>query len=232
MVHGSQRDKIIEDICEYDVVLTTYGTLRLDIDNYRDIVFDYCIIDEGQSIKNSEAQNSRAVKEIQAKIRFALTGTPIENNLTELWSIFDFIMPGYLYAKEKFEEKFISRREDNLENLKTMIKPFILRRTKKEVMNELPDKIEKTLLVEMTPSQKAVYSNYVKRVKAVMKNNKDGRIEIFSYLTKLREICLDPSLILEDYNGGSGKIEEVAGIIKNHIDSGGRYFYFHNLLLH
>ncbi|AJG97643.1 DNA helicase [Clostridium beijerinckii] len=226
MVHGSQRDKVMEDICEYDVVLTTYGTLRLDIDNYRDIVFDYCIIDEGQSIKNSEAQNSIAVKEIQAKIRFALTGTPIENNLTELWSIFDFIMPGYLYAKEKFEEKFISRREENLENLKTMIKPFILRRTKKEVMNELPDKIEKTLLVEMTPSQKAVYSNYVKRVKTAMKNNKDGRIEIFSYLTKLREICLDPSLILKDYNGGSGKIEEVAEIIKNHIDSGGKILLF------
>lgn len=104
MVHGSQRDKIIEDICEYDVVLTTYGTLRLDIDNYRDIVFDYCIIDEGQSIKNSEAQNSRAVKEIQAKIRFALTGTPIENNLTELWSIFDFKCQGTSTLKKSLRK--------------------------------------------------------------------------------------------------------------------------------
>lgn len=226
IVHGAQRIETLNNIHDYDVILTTYGTLRLDINYYEDIIFDYCIIDEGQNIKNASAQNTKVVKEIKAKTRFALTGTPIENNLTELWSIFDFVIPGYLYSKEVFQEKFISRGEDNLASLKLLIKPFILRRTKKEVMTELPDKVEKKLLVEMTPSQKALYSNYIKRIKAKMKNNKDGKIEILSYLTKLRQICLDPSLILEDYNGGSGKLEAAIKLIKEHIDTGNKVLLF------
>lgn len=226
IVHGAERIQAINVIEKNDVILTTYGTLRMDIECYKDIVFDYCIIDEGQNIKNSAAQNTKVVKEIKAKTRFALTGTPIENNLTELWSIFDYIMHGYLYSKEKFEEKFIQRGSDNLESLKLLIKPFILRRTKKEVMSELPDKIEKKLLVEMTASQKAIYSNYIKRIKNTMKNNKDGKIEILSYLTKLREICLDPSLIVEDYDGGSGKMEVAVEIIKEHIESGDKVLLF------
>jgi SNF2 family DNA or RNA helicase len=226
IVHGTQRIETINNACDYDIILTTYGTLRLDINYYEDIIFDYCIIDEGQNIKNSSAQNTKVIKEIKAKTRFALTGTPIENNLTELWSIFDFIMPGYLYSKEVFQEKFISRGEDNLESLKLLIKPFVLRRTKKEVMSELPDKVEKKLLIEMTPSQKTLYSNYIKRIKAKMKNNKDGKIKILSYLTKLRQICLDPSLILEDYNGGSGKLEAAVDIIKEHINGGNKVLLF------
>lgn len=226
IVHGAQRIEAINSIIDYDVILTTYGTLRLDINYYEDIIFDYCIIDEGQNIKNASAQNTKVIKEIKAKTRFALTGTPIENNLTELWSIFDFVMPGYLYSKEVFQEKFISKGEDNLESLKLLIKPFILRRTKKEVMKELPDKVEKKILVEMTASQKALYSNYVKRVKATMKNNRDGKIEILSYLTKLRQICLDPSLIVDDYNGGSGKLEVAVDLIKEHIDAGNKVLLF------
>jgi SNF2 family DNA or RNA helicase len=226
IAHGSERMKMLEDISKYDVILTTYGTLRMDIDFYRDINFDYCIIDEGQNIKNASAQNTKVVKAIKAKSRFALTGTPIENNLTELWSIFDFVMPGYLYSKEKFEEKFILGGTDNLESLKLLIKPFILRRTKKEVMKELPDKIEKKLLVEMTASQRAVYSNYIKRVRDIMKNNIDSKIEMLSYLTKLRQICLDPSLIVEGYNGGSGKLEISVELIKEHIDSNGKVLLF------
>jgi SNF2 family DNA or RNA helicase len=226
IVHGAQRVDTINSFSDYDVILTTYGTLRLDIDYYTDIIFDYCIIDEGQNIKNASAQNTKVIKEIKAKRRFALTGTPIENNLTELWSIFDFVMPGYLYSKEVFQEKFISRGEENLESLKLLIKPFILRRIKKEVMKELPEKVEKKLLVEMTDPQKALYSDYIKRIKNAMRNNKDGRIEILSYLTKLRQICLDPSLIIEDYNGGSGKMEVAVELIKEHIASGGKVLLF------
>jgi SNF2 family DNA or RNA helicase len=226
IVHGPERIERINGISEYDVILTTYGTLRKDIGHYGDIIFDYCIIDEGQNIKNASTQNTKVIKEIKAKTRFALTGTPIENNLTELWSIFDFVMPGYLYSKEKFEEKFILRGEDNLEGLKILIKPFILRRTKKEVMRELPDKIEKKFFVEMTASQKTVYSNYIKRIRDIMKNNVDEKIEILSYLTKLREICLDPSLILEDYDGGSGKLNVAVELIKEHTDSGGKVLLF------
>ena len=226
IVHGPERITTIDSICEYDVILTTYGTLRIDIDYYSNIVFDYCIIDEGQNIKNASAQNTKVIKEINAKTRFALTGTPIENNLTELWSIFDFVMPGYLYSKEKFEEKFILRATDNLESLKILIRPFILRRTKKEVIKELPDKIEKKLLIEMTEPQKAIYSNYIKEVRAIMKNNKSKKIEIFSVLTKLRQICLDPSLVVEGYSGGSRKIEVAMELIKEHIDSGGKVLLF------
>ncbi|MDP4144850.1 MAG: SNF2 helicase associated domain-containing protein, partial [Bacillota bacterium] len=226
IVHGSERIATIDSFSEYNVILTTYGTLRIDIEHYRDMIFDYCIIDEGQNIKNASTKNTKVIKEIKAKTRFALTGTPIENNLTELWSIFDFIMPGYLYSKEKFEEKFIAAGTDNLESLKLLIKPFTLRRTKKEVITELPDKIEKRLLVEMTASQKAIYSNYIKSVRNIIKNNMNGKIEVFSYLTKLRQICLDPSLIAEDYGGGSGKLEVAIKIIREHIDSGGKVLLF------
>lgn len=228
IIHGEKgaRIKLIENISEYDVILTTYGTLRMDMEYYEDIIFDYCIIDEAQNIKNSLAQNAVAIKKVKAGLRFALTGTPIENNLTELWSIFDFIMPDYLYSKKIFEEKFINKEEQNLESLKLLIKPFVLRRTKKEVMKELPDKIEKKFLVEMTPAQKAVYKTYINAIRQRMKNNIDGKIEIFSYLTKLRQICLDPSLIIDDYKGGSGKLKVVMELIEEHIGSNGKVLLF------
>jgi SNF2 family DNA or RNA helicase len=226
IAHGADRGETINSFEEYDVLLTTYGTLRLDIGRYSDTVFDYCVIDEGQNIKNAAAQNTKVIKEIKAVTRFALTGTPIENNITDLWSIFDFVMPGYLYSKEKFQEKFILKGAGNLESLKLLIKPFILRRTKKEVIEELPDKIERKLIVSMTAAQKAVYSNYIKTVRAKVKNNTEGKIEIFSYLTKLRQICLDPSLILEDYAGGSGKLEVALELIKEHIAEGGKILLF------
>jgi SNF2 family DNA or RNA helicase len=224
--HGPDRQEIIENISAYDVVLTTYGTLRMDIELYSDITFHYCIIDEGQNIKNALAQNTKVIKEIKASVRFALTGTPIENNLTELWSIFDFVMPGYLYSKEEFEKKFAAGGTDNLENLKLLIKPFVLRRTKSEVVKELPDKIERKFLVEMTAAQKAVYSSYINSVRAVLNNNSQGKIEIFSYLTKLRQICLDPSLVLEEYEGGSSKLSVAMELIKDHIEANNKLLLF------
>lgn len=228
IIHGEKRErlKFIDDLKNYDVILTTYGTLRMDIDKYQEVTFDYCVIDEAQNIKNYLAQNTKVIKEIKAKVRFALTGTPIENNLTELWSIFDFIMPDYLYSKEIFERKFIIKREGDLEELKLLIKPFLLRRTKSEVMKELPDKIETKFIVEMTSAQKAVYKSYIKAVRDKMKNNSDGRIEVFSYLTRLRQICLDPSLVLDEYKGGSGKLKIATELIEKHIDSEGKVLLF------
>ncbi len=135
IIHGSldERAKVLEKQQEYDVLLTTYGTLRNDFENYKNNIFDYCIIDEAQNIKNPTSQNTNIVKSINAKCRIALTGTPIENNLTELWSIFDFIMPRFLYTEQRFKEKFINTGGKNIEELKTLIKPFILRRLKKDV---------------------------------------------------------------------------------------------------
>lgn len=219
-------EKIINRLDEYDVILTTYGTLRNNIEKYEDILFDYCIIDEAQNIKNPAAQVTVAVKEVNAKIRFALTGTPIENNLSELWSLFDFVMPGYLYSKEVFEKKFISNSHSDLENLKIMIKPFVLRRTKKEVIDDLPDKIEKKILVEMTIAQKSVYSAYIKKIKERMKNDTHKKIEVFSYLTKLRQVCLDPSLVIEEYRGGSGKLKVAMNLLEENIASQGKTLLF------
>lgn len=226
IVHGQNRDEALEDVSEYDIVLTTYGTIRMDIDKYSGKSFDYCIIDEAQNIKNASAQNTKVIKEINAKVRFALTGTPIENNLTELWSIFDFIMPGYLYSKEKFVEKFTHGGKENLEILKELVNPFILRRTKKDVIKELPDKVLKNILVDMTEAQKAVYMNYIKNVKELLKDKKDNNIQIFSYLTRLRQICLDPSLIKKEYNGGSGKLESAMELIDEHLYSGEKILLF------
>ena len=228
IVHGEkgERLKLIHNLKDYDVILTTYGTLRMDIQKYEDIIFDFCIIDEAQNIKNYLAQNTKVIKVVKAKVRFALTGTPIENNLTELWSIFDFIMPDYLYSKEIFESKFIIRREGDLEQLKLLIKPFLLRRTKKEVLKELPDKIEKKFLVEMTAGQNAVYKSYIEAFRDKMKNKASDKIEIFSYLTRLRQICLDPSLVIDEYRGGSGKLKIAVELIEKHTETDGKVLLF------
>ncbi|MBU3182366.1 DEAD/DEAH box helicase [Clostridium psychrophilum] len=228
IVHGrkSDRIKLINNLEDYDIILTTYGTLRMDIKLYDNITFDNCIIDEAQNIKNYKAQNAKVIKDVKAKVRFALTGTPIENNLTELWSIFDFIMPEYLFTKETFESKFIYSKECNLGELRSLIKPFLLRRTKKEVLKELPDKIEKKFIVEMTTAQKSIYKSYIKFVQGEMKNNEGKKIEIFSYLTRLRQICLDPSLVVDEYNGGSGKLKIATELIQKHIGEGGKVLLF------
>ena len=221
IVHGNKnvREKILMNINEFDVLITTYGTIKNDIDFYENEVFDYCIIDEAQNIKNPKAQNTKVIKEINAKVKFALTGTPIENTIVELWSIFDFIMPGYLFDESSFKEKFMHRDEDELEELKILINPFILRRLKRDVISELPEKIEKKYYVQMTSDQRLAYKNYMKDVKLSIKNGEEDKVTIFSYLTRLRQICLDPSLVDENYNGKNGKINTAIDIIEDIIES-------------
>ncbi|WP_243445015.1 DEAD/DEAH box helicase [Romboutsia maritimum] len=222
-----EREKIINSLENYDVILTTYGALRNDLEKYEEINFDYCIIDEAQNIKNPTAVSTDAVKAIKAKNRFALTGTPIENNLLELWSIFDFIMPGYLYNVSKFNAIFI-RDESQIQNLKKMIKPFILRRTKKQVIKELPDKIERKFLVELNKEQRKIYRVYVNDIKDKLKEKNDikDKITVFSYLTKLRQLCLDPSVIVEGYKGKSAKIEACLEIIKEYTEENNKILVF------
>ncbi len=216
VLHGNKddREKLMGDIHNHDVVLTTYNLLRNDLDFYCKKSFDYIVIDEAQNIKNPLSQNAEAIKSINGKVKFALTGTPIENSLMELWSIFDFIMPGYLFNRNKFSSNFIKNfgDEETLNELNRLIKPFILRRYKKDVMTELPDKIEKRLIIDMTDEQKKVYKIFAEEAKNNLEELKeDGlnkkTIEVFSYLTKLRQLCLDPSILLENYKGGSGKLE-------------------------
>ncbi|EOU1218645.1 DEAD/DEAH box helicase [Clostridium perfringens] len=251
LVHGSKskRDKVLRDFKrglgikieeenlkeksyeKYDVLLTTYGTLKNDEKAYENLSFDYCIIDEAQNIKNPSAQATLSVKNIKSRCNIALTGTPIENNLMELWSIFDFVMPGYLFTKDRFRERFILD-ESNLSELKYLITPFILRRLKEEVLSELPEKLEKKYLVEMKGKQKQLYSFYVKAIKNQLNENKSSeksgrdKINLFAYLTKLREICLDPSLVVPDYKGGSSKLTVVKEIVKDASESGKKILLF------
>nr|WP_243895460.1 DEAD/DEAH box helicase [Clostridium perfringens] len=251
LVHGSKskRDKVLRDFKrglgikveeenlkeksyeKYDVLLTTYGTLKNDEKAYENLSFDYCIIDEAQNIKNPAAQATLSVKNIKSRCNIALTGTPIENNLMELWSIFDFVMPGYLFTKERFRERFILD-ESNLSELKSLITPFILRRLKEDVLSELPEKLEKKYLVEMKGKQKQLYSFYVKAIKNQLIENKSSeksgrdKINLFAYLTKLREICLDPSLVVPDYTGGSSKLTVVKEIVKDASESGKKILLF------
>ncbi|WP_027631482.1 DEAD/DEAH box helicase [Clostridium hydrogeniformans] len=225
IIHGSDKD-IKKSLEEADVILTTYGTLRNNIETYKDIKFNYCIIDEAQNIKNPKAQSTISLKRINAEMRFALTGTPMENNLMELWSIFDFIMPGYLYSKEDFEKEVIYNQDKGIKLLRDLIKPFILRRTKGEVLEDLKEKRERKVLVEMTDTQKAIYSSYIKEVREKIKENTNDRIEVFSYLTKLRQICLDPTLVIEDYKGGSGKVHIAMELLEEHISNNKKILLF------
>ena len=228
IIHGSKstRNRILDNKEDYDVLLTTYGTIKNDIEFYKNEIFDYCIIDEAQNIKNPKAQNTKIIKEINAKVKFALTGTPIENSLIELWSIFDFIMPGYLFDEKKFKKKFVNRSEKEIEELKSLIKPFILRRLKKDVITELPEKIEKKYYVPMTSEQKLAYKNYMKEVKLKLKTGEDDNITIFSYLTRLRQICQDPILVNKDYTGDSGKLNVALEIIEEVIEDNNKMLVF------
>ena len=228
IIHGSKsaRNKILDNKEDYDVLLTTYGTIKNDIEFYKNEIFDYCIIDEAQNIKNPKAQNTKIIKEINAKVKFALTGTPIENSLIELWSIFDFIMPGYLFDEKKFKKKFVNRSEKEIEELRSLIKPFILRRLKRDVITELPEKIEKKYYVPMTSEQKLAYKNYMKEVKLKLKTGEDDNITIFSYLTRLRQICQDPILVNKDYTGDSGKLNVALEIIEEVIEDNNKMLVF------
>ena len=222
---------------ECDVLITTYNMLRRDIDLYKERKFRYVFLDEAQHIKNPSTQAAHAVKELKAGGYFALTGTPIENTLTELWSIFDFLMPGYLLNHNSFKARYevpIIKEENPraMKNLQRHVMPFILRRLKKDVLKELPDKVERRMSCEMTPKQEKVYRAWFlqsqEEFRAVMKERgMDGsRLKILAILTRLRQIACDPSLFLEDYDGGSGKLDMLEEVVLDAIEAGHRMLIF------
>lgn len=226
VVSGSKKERIetIKKVKDLDIVITSYALMRRDIENYIDIKFKYCFIDEAQNIKNANSLNAKSVKAIKSKSYFALTGTPIENSLGELWSIFDFIMPGYLFNKGKFSKKYeipIAKSKDKrvLKELNRRIKPFILRRLKKDVIKELPSKIEHNIVVDMTEDQKKIYASFSEKAKSQMlekikqKEFNKSKIQILAMITRLRQICCDPTTCIENYNGGSGKMDALLNII-------------------
>ncbi|SNX53990.1 DEAD/DEAH box helicase [Thermoanaerobacterium sp. RBIITD] len=233
----SERNYLRKNIKESDIVITSYPLIRRDIDDYDNIKFSYCILDEAQYIKNPNSQNAESVKRIKAKGYFALTGTPIENSLTELWSIFDFLMPGYLLSHRKFVEKYEKPiiKENNKEKLVDLnrhIKPFVLRRLKKDVLKELPQKIETTSVAELTKEQKELYMAYLENAKGEIaeeirnKGFERSQIKIISALTRLRQICCHPSMFIENYKGDSGKMELLMELLNELKDGGHRVLLF------
>lgn len=208
--------------------------MKRDIDLYEKIHFDTIIIDEAQYIKNHNTKASQSVKKINADFKIALTGTPIENSLAELWSIFDFLMRGYLFKYDYFSKKYekpiiLYNNKELSDRLKNMVEPFILRRLKTEVLNELPEKIEDNIYIEMNPKEKELYRANVFRIKSQMadkESNKNIKFEVLAMLTRLRQICIDPRLLYSNISRKSSKIQACMELIDQCIDSGKKIILF------
>lgn len=239
IISGSsdERKVQIRSCKDYDVVITSYDYLKRDIEAYEDFTFQYQIIDEAQYIKNHNTKNAISVKQIQARHRFALTGTPIENSLAELWSIFDFLMPGYLYTysyfKKQYEQPIVKENDMGmLKELKRMVEPFILRRVKKDVLKELPEKVENTMLIELDEETRKLYMANVSLIRDDLnksfkeKGFANSKIMILSMLTRLRQLCCDPRLLYENYNGIGAKISACMEFIESCRESGKKVLLF------
>lgn len=236
---AEERKNLIYKLHEYDLLITSYDLLKRDIEVYQDVKykFKFIIADEAQYLKNNNTQNAKTIKKLLAETRFALTGTPIENSLAELWSIFDFIMPGYLFSYKKFKNEYETPivKDENLEvmnNLKKLIEPFILRRTKKQVLTELPEKTITVLNNEMEEEQRNIYSSYLLQTKQELqeifeeKLYEKNQIKVLAALTRLRQICCHPGLFMENYKEGSGKLEQCIEIIEDGITAGHKILLF------
>jgi SNF2 family DNA or RNA helicase len=245
VIDGPKKDRVekIAVMDSYDVIITSYPLLHADSLDYSSKSFYYCVLDEAQHIKNKKAKRTLSIKSIKAKYRIAMTGTPIENSISEFWSIFDFLMPGFLGNHSHFKKKFLDpisginqvERLDALKSLNSLVKPFMLRRTKSAVQKELPEKIEQELYLELTEKQKALYietlagvrNNYGKLKGAGALERK--AIDILAALTRLRQICLHPALLMPDL----GEVEDISiklkalmELIYESIDSGHRIVVF------
>lgn len=231
----AERKKLLKSKDLPDVLITSYDLLKRDIGTYSDLSFDYEIIDEAQFIKNQTAAASKAVKVINSAHRFALTGTPIENRLSELWSIFDYLMPGFLYTYDRFRSDFenaITKAKDEevTRQLKNMVGPFILRRLKENVLKDLPDKIEEVRYSRFESEQQKLYDAQVTHMKKVLESEDyksgKGRIKVFAELTRIRQICCDPSLMTDGFKGESAKRQSCMELIQSAIDGGHKILLF------
>lgn len=240
IIHGdpATRKQLIAECNQYDILITSYDLIRRDIESYQTSYrFRYCILDEAHYIKNHTTLSAKAVKKINSEVRFALTGTPIENSLSDLWSIFDFILPGYFGTYSQFKKKYEVpvMRQQNLNLLSRIhqqVAPFILRRLKKEVLKELPEKIETNMYCEMDKTQQNLYYAMVYEMKEEMNQEiqvqgiERSRIKILALLMRLRQICCDPSLYLENYKGESAKLKLCLELVDECISSGHKVLIF------
>lgn len=231
-----ERREQIKEAGEREILITSYELLKRDIEYYQGIPF-YCqIIDEAQYIKNHNTKAAKAVKSVSSGFRLALTGTPMENRLSELWSIFDYLMPGFLYSYQEFrsslEVPIVQNQEEAaVERLQKMLRPFIIRRLKKDVLKDLPDKLEKHMMARFEGEQERLYDAHVKRLMLILDKQseeefKTSKIQILSELTKLRQLCCHPGLLYEDYKAGSAKTEMCMELIENAVSGGHKVLLF------
>lgn len=218
-----KRKKLYDFYNDYNIFITSYGLIRNDNDYYLNKKFDICLIDEAQNIKNYYTLLSNKIKNIKAHTKIALTGTPIENSILDLWNIFDFILPGYLGNLDDFMMKYHNFK--NLEELKVLISPFILRRTKKDVIKDLPSKIEKNIYLELTDTAKALYLKNLSLTKKEL-NNSSSKIKILALLMKLRQICIDPHLIYDNYPEESVKMLKLLEIVRYYVKNNHKILIF------
>lgn len=233
---GAQRAEQIKSLNGRAVAITSYDLLRRDVEAYAGARFQYFAIDEAQYIKNRATKNAQAAKRIESRYRFALTGTPIENRLSELWSIFDFLMPGYLYSYARFRERFETpiAKNDDAEaraDLRRFIAPFILRRLKRDVLSELPPKVTTVSTVRLEGEQRKVYEAYAMKAAGEldeMEKSAQGerRMKVLAMLTRLRQLCCDPALCLENYEGPSAKLEACMELVNEAVDGGHKVLLF------
>ena len=219
-------ERLASEDCDIDVYLTSYPLIRRDIAKLSGVQFRFAILDEAQYIKNAMSVGAGAVKQIKAKTRFALTGTPMENHPGELWSIFDFVLPGYLLSFAQFMHRFGTGEESDV--LRRRIRPFLLRRLKGDVLKELPEKIEIEMLADMTEEQRRVYQASLLRLRPQVDTLLEGRnrIEVLAAITELRQICGHPSLVLPSYAASSGKMDMLLDILPGALEAGHRALIF------
>lgn len=239
-LQGGERKQFFKKIPEYDVVITSYALLRRDIAKLKDVNFRYVILDESQNIKNATSQTAQAVKQLNAQHKLALSGTPIENKLEELWSVFDFLMPGFLFSMADFNSRYVNpimERQDKIveKRLKLQIYPFILRRMKRDVAKDLPDKVENIAYCELTDEQRDFYlqvldSTKEELFKSIEQNGLEkSRLSIFSALLRMRQICCHPKLYDKDNVKNiisSGKFEKLKSMLEEIISEKHRILLF------
>jgi len=238
MVHtGTFRYKSPEVFANYDLVITTYGISRIDIDLLQSYFFDYIILDESQNIKNASSKSFQAVKQLKSRFKLILSGTPVENSVNDLWTQMSFINPGLLGTQQYFQNEFVApiekkKDEEKARKLQALIKPFVLRRTKEQVATELPPKIENLFYCKMSEEQANVYEQVRADYRAeLLRSLEDGsfpkkQIQVLQGLIKLRQIANHPLMIDDEYEGDSGKFENVVYTLKNVLDGGHKVLIF------
>ena len=216
------RDELIAE--KHQITITSYASFRQDVEEYRDNHFQYLILDEAQVMKNDQTKIAQYLRDFEVEHTYALSGTPIENNLGELWSIFQIVMPGLLPSKKEFLKL-------PAEKVARYIKPFVMRRKKEDVLQELPDLIEVAYRNELADSQKTIYLALLKQMQdRIIHATEDeinrSKIEILSGLIRLRQICDTPKLFMEDYDGESGKLESLRELLEQIQDGNRRVLIF------